>query len=180
MLSPNIYVTPGAGATKCRFCNRRVRIGGNMPVGARQAGSFPTNLLFAGGLDSPTLAASYAQTKTHGKGDAAVAYLYLAIAIISEVVATTALKASHGFTRPMPSALVVAGYAVAFYCLSLCLHSMQVGVVYAIWSGIGIVLVTLVAAVVYRQVPDLWACVGITLIIAGVAVLQLLSKSAAH
>ena len=106
-------------------------------------------------------------------------YLYLAIAIVSEVVATTALKASESFTKPLPSLLVVAGYGVAFYFLSVCLMSINVGVAYAIWSGLGIVLVT-AAAVLYKQVPDGWAILGMALIVAGVLVLNLLSKSAAH
>ncbi|MEM6260806.1 MAG: multidrug efflux SMR transporter [Planctomycetota bacterium] len=110
----------------------------------------------------------------------AMPYLYLAIAIVMEVVATSALKASDGFTRLWPSLIVVAGYCVAFYCLSLCLRTMDVGFAYAIWCGVGIVLVTMVAAVLYKQVPDAWAVVGMTLIIAGVLVLNLLSKSASH
>ena len=107
-------------------------------------------------------------------------YLYLAIAIVAEVVATSALKASESFTKPLPSLLVVAGYGVAFYFLSVCLQSISVGVAYAIWSGLGIVLVTAAAAVVYKQVPDGWALLGMALIVAGVLVLNLLSKSAAH
>jgi small multidrug resistance pump len=106
-------------------------------------------------------------------------YLYLAIAIVSEVVATTALKASESFTKPLPSLLVVAGSGVAFYFLSVCLRSINVGVAYAIWSGLGIVLVT-AAAVLYKQVPDGWAILGMALIVAGVLALNLLSKSAAH
>ena len=109
-----------------------------------------------------------------------MAYLYLAIAIVAEVVATSALKASESFTKPLPNLLVVAGSGVAFYFLSVCLRSIKVGVVYAIWSGLGIVLVTAAAAVVYKQVPDRWAIFGMALIVAGVLVLNLLSKSAAH
>ena len=107
-------------------------------------------------------------------------YLYLAIAIVGEVVATSALKASESFTKPLPILLVVAGYWVAFYFLSVCLRSISVGVAYAIWAGLGIVLVTAAAAVVYKQVPDRWAILGMALIVAGVLVLNLLSKSAAH
>lgn len=99
-------------------------------------------------------------------------HLYLAIAIVSEVIATSALKAAEGFTRPAPSLLVVAGYASAFYFLSLTLRTMPVGVVYAIWSGVGIALVTLVAWVFYGQRLDLPALVGLGLVIAGVAVLN--------
>ena len=109
-----------------------------------------------------------------------MAYVYLAIAIVSEVVATSALKASESFTKPLPSLLVVVGYGVAFYFLSVCLESISVGVAYAIWSGLGVVLVTAAAAVLYKQVPDGWAILGMALIVAGVLVLNLLSKSAAH
>jgi multidrug transporter EmrE-like cation transporter len=107
-------------------------------------------------------------------------YVYLAIAIVGEVVATSALKASESFTKPLPSLLVVAGYWVAFYFLSVCLESISVGVAYAMWSGLGVVLVTAAAAILYQQVPDVWAVVGMALIVAGVLVLNLLSKSVAH
>jgi len=107
-------------------------------------------------------------------------WLLLAIAIVAEVVGTSALKASEGFTRLGPSVVVVLGYAVAFYCLSLVLRSIPVGVAYAIWSGLGIVLITLVAWVIYDQTIDLAAVLGMGLIIAGVLVLNLFSKAAAH
>jgi small multidrug resistance pump len=107
-------------------------------------------------------------------------YVYLAIAIVSEVIGTTALKATEGFTRPLPSAIVVVGYAIAFYFLSLCLQSIQIGTAYAIWCGGGIVLISITAAITYRQFPDAWGVVGIGLILAGVLVLNLLSKSAVH
>lgn len=107
-------------------------------------------------------------------------WLLLAIAIVAEVVGTSALKASDGFSRLWPSVVVVLGYAVAFYCLSLVLKSIPVGVAYAIWSGLGIVLITLVAWLVYDQTIDLAAVLGMGLIIAGVAVLNLFSKTAAH
>jgi small multidrug resistance pump len=109
-----------------------------------------------------------------------MAHFYLAIAIISEVIATTALKASNAFTKPLPSIVVLIGYATAFYFLSLCLQTMQIGVAYAIWCGVGIVLVTISAAIVYREFPDAWALLGITLIIVGVAVLNLLAKTVMH
>ena len=108
-----------------------------------------------------------------------MAYVYLAIAIVGEVVATSALKASESFTKPLPSLLVV-GSVVAFYFLSVSLESISVGVAYAIWSGLGVVLVTAAAAVLYKQVPDGWAVLGMALIVAGVLVLNLLSKSVAH
>ena len=107
-------------------------------------------------------------------------WLYLFIAIISEVIGTSALKSSQGFTRLMPSLLVVAGYAAAFYFLSLTLASIPVGVAYAIWSGVGILLVSLAGYLLYHQTLDLPAVLGITLIVAGVVILSLFSKSAAH
>ena len=107
-------------------------------------------------------------------------YALLAIAIVAEVIATSALRASEGFSRWLPTVVVVLGYGVAFYCLSLTLRSIPVGIVYAIWSGAGIVLISLVAVVLYRQVPDLPAIVGKGLIISGVVVLNLFSKMQAH
>ncbi|WP_408525434.1 DMT family transporter [Paraburkholderia fungorum] len=107
-------------------------------------------------------------------------YALLAIAIVAEVIATSALRASQGFSRLVPAVVVVLGYGIAFYCLSLTLRSIPVGIVYAVWSGAGIVLITLVAVVMYRQVPDLPAIIGLGLIIAGVAVLNMFSKMQAH
>lgn len=109
-----------------------------------------------------------------------IGYLYLAIAIVAEVAATSALKASEGFTRPGPSLIVVAGYGLAFYCLSLVLRTVPVGIAYAIWAGVGIVLIALIGWLVLRQPLDAPAVVGIALIIAGVVVIQLFSKSTAH
>ena len=106
--------------------------------------------------------------------------LYLAIAIVAEVIATSALKASASFTKPVPSLIVAVGYGVSFYCLSLCLRTIPVGVAYAIWSGVGIVLVTMAAALLYREAPDGWAVAGMALIVAGVLVINLLSRSATH
>ena len=107
-------------------------------------------------------------------------YALLVLAIVAEVIATSALRASDGFSRWLPSTVVVLGYGIAFYCLSLTLRSIPVGIVYAVWSGAGIVLITLVALVLYRQVPDLPAIIGLGLIVAGVAVLNLFSKMQAH
>ncbi len=107
-------------------------------------------------------------------------YLWLAGAILSEVIATSSLKASNGFTRLLPSVLVVVGYGTAFYCLSQTLKTIPVGVAYAIWSGLGTVLIALVGLVVYKQRLDAAAMAGMGLIIAGVLVMNLLSKSAAH
>lgn len=108
------------------------------------------------------------------------AYAFLAVAIIAEVIATSALRASEGFTRLWPSLLVVVGYAVAFYFLSLTLKTMPVGMAYAIWSGVGIVLVSAIAFFVYKQTLDLPALIGIGLIMAGVLVINLFSQSSAH
>ncbi|SDQ35955.1 small multidrug resistance pump [Pseudoxanthomonas sp. CF385] len=108
------------------------------------------------------------------------AYVYLALAIAAEVIATSALKASEGFTRTGPSLLVAAGYGVAFYFLSLTLKTVPVGVAYAIWSGAGIVLIALIGWVVLKQPLDLPAMIGMGLIVAGVLVIQLFSKAAAH
>src|SRR5690606_10196418 len=107
------------------------------------------------------------------------AYFYLAVAIVSEVIATSALKASQGFSRPLPLLVVLAGYGLAFYCLSLTLRSIPLGVAYAVWSGGGIGLVTLVGWVVYKQALDIGAIIGIALIVSGVVVLQLFSKAGA-
>jgi len=107
-------------------------------------------------------------------------YLYLAIAIVSEVVATSFLKSTDGFTRLAPSIVVICGYAMAFYFLSLTLKAMSVGIVYAIWCGTGIVLVALIAWLVFGQKLDLPAILGMALIISGVAVINIFSKSIAH
>ncbi len=107
-------------------------------------------------------------------------FVYLVLAIVAEVIATSALKASMGFTRPIPSLVVVAGYGMAFYLLSLVLKTLPVGVAYAIWAGLGIVLVTLVGIVIFGERPDLPAVIGIGLIVAGVVMLQVFSKMNVH
>jgi small multidrug resistance pump len=104
----------------------------------------------------------------------------LVLAILAEVLATSALKASNGFTRPAPSVVVVIGYIVAFYCLSLSLRSIPLGVVYAVWSGSGVALISLIGWLVYGQVLNLAVVVGNALIIAGVIVLNLGSGFASH
>ncbi len=106
-------------------------------------------------------------------------HLYLAAAILAEVVATSMLKAAAEFTRPLPSAVVVAGYATAFYFLSLSLRAIPVGIAYAIWSGLGLVLVAVAGAVFYGQALDAPALVGMGLILAGVLVINLMSNSVA-
>lgn len=108
------------------------------------------------------------------------AYTLLALAIVGEVIGTSAMKASEGFTRLGPSMVTVAGYAVAFVLLSQILDRIPVGIAYAIWAGGGIVLVTLAAWALYGQRPDTAAFAGIGLIVAGVLVLNLLSKTSAH
>lgn len=104
-------------------------------------------------------------------------WLYLTLAVISEVIATSALKSSAGFTRLAPSLIVIIGYALAFYLLALTLRSIPVGIAYAVWSGLGIVLVTLIAWWLHGQKLDMWGYIGMALILAGVLVLNLLSKA---
>ena len=104
----------------------------------------------------------------------------LIVAIIAEVIGTTALARSDGFTRLVPSLITVAGYALAFYFLALALREMPTGIVYAIWSGMGIVLISAVAWIWYRQTLDTAALLGLALIIAGVMVVNLFSKSVVH
>ena len=107
-------------------------------------------------------------------------YAFLAVAIIAEVIATSALKASEGFSKPWPSAVVVLGYGTAFYFLSLVLKTVPVGVAYAIWSGVGVALIALIGWLVLKQPLDAAALAGIALIVGGVLVIQLFSKSATH
>ena len=107
-------------------------------------------------------------------------YLFLAIAIISEVIATNAMNASQQFTKIIPSLLTILGYASAFYFLSLTLRTMPLGTAYAVWSGVGIVLTALVAMVLFKQVPDAPAIFGMVFIIAGVLIMNIFSKSSVH
>ena len=102
-------------------------------------------------------------------------YLYLAIAIIAEVIATSSLKASEEFTKIIPSALVVIGYGVAFYSLSVVLKTIPIGIAYAIWAGLGIVLITISGMILFNQTPDAPAIIGMTLIILGVVIIHLYS-----
>jgi len=106
-----------------------------------------------------------------------VSYLYLALAIVCEVVGTSALKATEGFTRLLPSVVVVLGYGVAFYFLSLALKTIPVGVAYAIWSGVGVALITLIGWLVFKQRLDAPAIAGILLIVAGVVVIRYFSMA---
>jgi small multidrug resistance pump len=109
-----------------------------------------------------------------------LAQLYLLLAIICEVIATSSLPATQGFTRPLPSALTFAGYAVAIYLLALTVRTMPVGIVYAVWSGAGIVLIAAIGWIFFRQTLDLPALIGIGLILAGVLIVNLLSQSVRH
>ncbi|GGL97420.1 DMT family transporter [Pseudomonas asuensis] len=109
-----------------------------------------------------------------------IGYIYLVIAIAAEIVATTAMKSLDGFNKPLPLVLVIVGYAIAIGLLSQVVKIIPVGIAYAIWSGMGIVLVSIAAAVIYKQTLDLAAILGMGLIIAGVVVIQLFSKSTGH
>ncbi len=105
---------------------------------------------------------------------------FLAIAIGAEVLATSALKFSDGFTRLLPSVMVLVGYAVAFYFLALTLKTIPMGVAYAIWSGIGVVLIAVIAWLVFDQRLDWPAVVGMALIVSGVVIMNLFSKTVSH
>ena len=107
-------------------------------------------------------------------------WLSLAVAIVCEVVGTSALQASAGFTRPLPSLLVAAGYGLAFFLLSLTVEKLPVGVVYAVWSGAGVTLIAAIGWIFLGQKLDAAAIVGMALIVAGVVVLNLFSKISAH
>lgn len=107
-------------------------------------------------------------------------YLTLALAILAETIGTTALQASQQFTRTGPSVIVVVAYACAFYLLAIALKSFPVGIAYAIWSGLGIVLIAVIGLVVFGQRLDLPAVLGIGLILAGIVVIHLFSKTATH
>lgn len=107
-------------------------------------------------------------------------YIYLCLAIVGEVVATSALKAANGFSETLPSILVVVGYGVAFYYLSLSLKTIPLGISYAIWSGVGVVAVSIIGWVYYKQALDIAAIIGMAMILGGVLVIHLFSNSAAH
>lgn len=107
-------------------------------------------------------------------------WIFLAVAIISEVIATSFLKSAEGFARFWPSVVVVAGYLLAFYLLSLTLKTIPVGVAYAIWSGVGIVLIALSGWLFLGQSLDMPALIGLSLIVAGVAVINVFSRTVAH
>ncbi|MBT3187500.1 MAG: multidrug efflux SMR transporter [Anaerolineae bacterium] len=109
-----------------------------------------------------------------------MAHIYLSIAIIAEVAATSALKASENFTKLLPSSIVAIGYGISFYFMTLVLKTMPVGITYAIWSGLGIVLVTVVGIFLYQERPDLPAIIGMGLIVIGVIIINLFSRTTAH
>ena len=107
-------------------------------------------------------------------------YLFLAAAIIAEVAATSALKASDGFTKTIPIIIVIVGYGAAFYFMALVFKVLPIGVTYAIWSGLGIVLVTLVGFLFYKQTLNIPTIIGIGLILSGVIVINIFSKAIHH
>ncbi|MCP4316521.1 MAG: multidrug efflux SMR transporter [Hyphomicrobiales bacterium] len=109
-----------------------------------------------------------------------MAYAYLSIAIVLEVIATGALKSADGFTKVVPSMVVLVGYGAAFWLLSICLKTLEVGFTYAVWSGVGIALVATIGVIFYGETVDLPAIIGFTLIIAGVAVLGFFSDASLH
>lgn len=107
-------------------------------------------------------------------------FFFLGIAIIFEIIATSALKKSEQFTQLIPSIITVIGYLGAFYFLSFAIRTIPVGIAYAIWSGVGIVLITIIGAVIFKQIPDFPAIIGLALIMAGVIVINVFSKTTAH
>ena len=107
-------------------------------------------------------------------------YLYLAIAIVAEVIATASLKSVNGLAAPLPLVLVIVGYGISFWMLTLVVRSIPVGIAYAIWAGLGIVLVSVAALVLYQQKLDTAALLGMGLIVSGVVVIQLFSGNAGH
>jgi small multidrug resistance pump len=107
-------------------------------------------------------------------------YLFLGIAIAAEVIATTSMKALDGFNKPLPLILVVVGYGLSLWLLSLVVKTIPIGIAYAVWAGLGIVLVSIAALFLYQQKLDLPAILGMSLIVAGVVVIQLFSSTAGH
>lgn len=107
-------------------------------------------------------------------------YIYLVLAIVFEIIATTFLKKSEGFSKLFPATITIIGYAAAFYFLSLTLREIPIGIAYAIWSGVGIICITCIGIIAFNQIPDLPAIIGIALIIIGVVIINLFSKMATH
>jgi len=109
-----------------------------------------------------------------------MAYIYLTIAVICEVVATSSLKATQEFTRLIPTLVVITGYLAAFYFLTLSLKTLTIGVAYAIWSGLGIVLIAVFGYIIYREMLDIPAIIGILLILTGIVVINVFSGTVTH
>lgn len=107
-------------------------------------------------------------------------FVILLFAILSEVIGTTALKFSEGFTKPIPSFIVALGYGTSFYLLSIALKSMPIGVAYAIWSGVGLVLTVIAGMIIWKETLDWARVLGIVLILAGIVLINVFSKTAAH
>ena len=107
-------------------------------------------------------------------------FLFLGIAIIFEIIATSALKKSEEFTKLIPSIITIVGYCGAFYFLSFAIRTIPIGIAYAIWSGVGIVLITIIGAIFFKQTPDLPAIIGLSLILIGVTVINIFSKTTGH
>ncbi|WP_072279197.1 SMR family transporter [Cedecea neteri] len=107
-------------------------------------------------------------------------YIILAVSITAETLATTMMKASHGFTRLIPSVVVVLGYSISFYGLSQVVKVMNIGIAYAIWAGLGIFLVSVMSFLIYKQRLDIPALIGLACIAAGIIIIQLFSKSITH
>ncbi|MGB5599479.1 multidrug efflux SMR transporter [Thiothrix lacustris] len=109
-----------------------------------------------------------------------MSYLYLALAIIAEVIATSSLRATEEFTKPIPTLIMIAGYGVAFYFMTLALRTLPLGFTYAVWSGLGIVLISIIGIIFYDERLDLPATLGMAMIIAGVVIIQMFSKIVKH
>ncbi|MBP4140823.1 QacE family quaternary ammonium compound efflux SMR transporter [Flavobacterium sp. P4023] len=107
-------------------------------------------------------------------------FLFLGIAILFEIIATSALKKSEEFSKLIPSIITIVGYCGAFYFLSFAIRTIPIGIAYAIWSGVGIVLITIIGAVFFKQIPDLPAIIGLSLILIGVIIINVFSKTTGH
>lgn len=107
-------------------------------------------------------------------------FLFLGIAILFEIIATSALKKSEEFSKLIPSIITIIGYCGAFYFLSFAIRTIPIGIAYAIWSGVGIVLITTIGAVFFKQIPDLPAIIGLSLILIGVIIINVFSKTTGH
>lgn len=109
-----------------------------------------------------------------------MSYLYLAMAIIAEVIATSSLRATEEFTKPLPTFVMVVGYGLAFYFMTMTLRTIPLGITYAVWSGLGIVLISIIGIIFYNERLDLAATIGMGLIVLGVLVIHLFSKVVRH